>query len=128
MANSRKSEAIVAALMNNLASSSSEDEPVAVAAVVEPPTGDNEWDILKALRARGQYPSWDLEWLQKLLSDKIYHLSSLVAEMQRNNNHVEKNVLARLASLKDFSLILKNQLAESESEQGKIRRDNAQHK
>jgi hypothetical protein len=63
MANSRKSEAIVAALMNNLDSSSSEDEPVAVAAVVEPPTGDNEWDILKALRARGQYPSWDLEWL-----------------------------------------------------------------
>jgi hypothetical protein len=49
--------------MNNLDSSSSEDEPVAVAAVVEPPTGDNEWDILKALRARGQYPSWDLEWL-----------------------------------------------------------------
>jgi len=28
---------------------------------------DNEWDILKALRARGPYPTWDADWLEKLL-------------------------------------------------------------
>jgi hypothetical protein len=132
MEQSRNSQAVIAALMNPLDDSSSSDEDVPVAVAATPPPvdmgGENEWDILKALRKRGQYPSWDLEWLQKLLSDKIYHLSSLVAEMQRNNNQVEKSVLARLASLQDFSRYLKDYLAQSESQQVKIRGDNDQHK
>lgn len=58
MEKSRKSQAIVAALMNAV-SSSDEDEP----APREEPPSDGEWDILAALRRRGPYPSWDAEWL-----------------------------------------------------------------
>jgi len=66
MEQSRNSQAVIAALMNPLddsSSSSDHEDPVPVAATPPPMGGDNEWDILKALRARGQYPSWDLEWL-----------------------------------------------------------------
>jgi len=98
--------------------SSSDEEPPA--AIPEPDV--NDWDILAALRRRGQYPTWDLEWLQKLLEDKIHHLANKVEVMQRNNDKVEKSVLSRLASLKDFKRILKEHLSEfSEAEKNKIR-------
>jgi hypothetical protein len=44
------------------------------------------------------------------------HLSQLIEEMQRNNYQFEASVLDRLASLKDFSKILKEYLAQSNSE------------
>jgi len=56
------------------------------------------------------------------------HLSHLIEEMQRNNYQVEASVLDRLASLKDFSKILKEYLAQSNSEQIKIKGDNDLHK
>jgi len=65
---------VIEHLMNPI-ESSSEDEPIAVikhvikAEAVAP--GDGEWDIEAALTRRGPYPSWDLDWLQQLLSDKI---------------------------------------------------------
>lgn len=97
--------------------SSSEDEPIAViknvikAEAVAP--GDGEWDIEAALTRRGPYPSWDLDWLQQLLSDKIKHLSNIVHEMQEKNHNVESGILSRLAQLQDFSKILKRYAAES---------------
>ena len=70
----KESYKVVESLMNPM-ESSSEDEPIAVirhvikAEAVAP--GDGEWDIEAALTRRGAYPSWDLDWLQQLLSDKI---------------------------------------------------------
>jgi hypothetical protein len=70
MEQSRKSQAIVAALMNDVGSSDDELPEIQPRAPLEPlqaSNTDNEWDILKALRARGPYPTWDADWLEKLL-------------------------------------------------------------
>jgi len=63
---------VIEHLMNPL--SSSEDEIEIIKHVIKTEAvapGDGEWDIEAALTRRGAYPSWDLDWLQQLLSDKI---------------------------------------------------------
>jgi len=107
-------------MMGSGSSSEEEEEEIEVIetvietrAAMPEPLGDGEWDIRAALERRGQYPNWDLDWLQKLLADKIKHLSNLVHEMQERNFVVERGILERLAQLRSFSETLKKYASKS---------------